>query len=184
MKPKRLSLLPSNLRDPLSRPVSPDMHRVPCRRYRFDARTRRLGLIDAHLDRQVSSTAARCPHPPAIPAHAQRPCTVRASCTVRRHHARASATMCTTSVPPMRPRQVGSNCRRPQSPRSSARASIAIIGPPRLPRRVTNGHTAKKTGLRRRGRGLQRLQPPPAVPRTVFDMLDVFWSGWLRRPQP
>ena len=82
LKPKRCSLLPSNLRDPLLRPVSQDMHRVPCLRYRFDACTPRLRLIDAHLARQMSSTPARCPLPPAIPAHAQRPCTVRASCTV------------------------------------------------------------------------------------------------------
>ena len=38
-------------------------HRVSCPPYRFDARTPRLGLIDAHLDRQVSNTASRCPRP-------------------------------------------------------------------------------------------------------------------------
>jgi hypothetical protein len=141
--PKRYSRLPSNPRDPSPRPMSPGTHRVPCPRYRFDARPPRLGLIGAHLDRQVSSTAARCPPPPATPAQSQRPCRTRASCTACRHHGRASATMCATSAPPTRSSQVGGNCRRPRSPQSSARASVAITSPPRLLRRLTDGISAK-----------------------------------------
>ena len=141
--PKWYSRLPSNPRDPSSRPMSQAMHRVPCPRYRFDARTPRLGLIGAHLDRQVSSTAARCPAPLAIPTPAHRRCRIRAPSTARRHHGRASATMCAASVPPTRPRQVGGNCRRPRSPQSSARASVAITGPPRLLRRLADGISAK-----------------------------------------
>ena len=108
-----------------------------------NARPPRLGLIGAHLDRQVSSTAARCPPPPATPAQSQRPCRTRASCTACRHHGRASATMCATSAPPTRSSQVGGNCRRPRSPQSSARASVAITSPPRLLRRLTDGISAK-----------------------------------------
>ena len=78
--------LPCNPRDPSPRPMSPGTHRVPCPRYRFDARPPRLGLIGAHLGRQVSSTAARCPPPPVIPAQSQRPCSTRALCTACRHH--------------------------------------------------------------------------------------------------
>ena len=141
--PKLYSRLPSNPRDPSPRPMSQAMHRVPCPRYRFDARTPRLGLIGANLDRQVSSTAARCTAPPAIPTPAHRRCRIRAPSTARRHHGRASATMCAASVPPTRPRQVGGNCCRPRSPQSSARASVAITGPPRLLRRLTDGISAK-----------------------------------------
>ena len=128
---------------PASRAPALSGARVPCPRYRFDARTPRLGLIGAHLGRQVSSTAARCPPPPTTPAQSQRPCRTRASCTACRHHGRASATMCATSAPPTRSSQVGGNCRRPRSPQSSARASVAITSPPRLLRRLTDGISAK-----------------------------------------
>jgi len=120
---------------PASRAPALSGARVPCPRYRFDARTPRLGLIGAHLGRQVSSTAARCPPPPASPAQSQRPCRTRASCTACRHHGRASATMCATSVPT--PSQPAQHTRRRQAQFIGCLRPWdgypAVPSPPRLP---------------------------------------------------